>query len=166
MRKQSLITISLLILFINSILFAGGPFAPKADIPSNPNDDPDLALAIIYLENIEVPDQEEVGVPAYPDAKIFQTNRAQEDMLPSVRLLSLDNLTKVVDFYKTELRGWKYKDFYGVHMFYNGKEQDAMFGKEPVVQIESADKFKHIIADAKVAITIGFKPKKEEKKSE
>lgn len=156
----------LLILLINSLILAGEPFAPKADIPGNPNDDPDLALAIIYLENIEVPDQEEVGVPAYPDAKIFQTNRAQGDMLPSVRLLSVDDLTKVVDFYKKELKGWKYKDFYGVHMFYNGKEQDAMFGKQPVVQIESAEKFNHIIADAKAAITIGYKLKKEEKKSE
>ena len=80
-------------------------------------------------------------------------------MLPSVRLLSEDEVTSVVGFYKKELEGWKYKDFYGIHMFYQGNEQDAMFGKVPVVQIEDAEKFKHISAAAKSTITIGYESK-------
>jgi len=146
---------------LSTILLAGEPFASKIAIPENPDNDPDLTLAIAFLENVKIPEKETVGVPAYPEAKIFQTTVAQAEMLPSVRLLSEDEITSVVEFYKKELEGWKYKDFYGIHMFFQGEEQDAMFGKVPVVQIEDAAKFKHISAAAKSVITIGYEIKSE-----
>lgn len=158
MRRIS-IAVLILNLMLGTTMLAGEPFASKVSTPENPENDPDLALAILFVENVKVPDKEEVGVAAYPEAKIFQTTAAQAEMLPSVRLLSGDEIAQVVEFYKKELEGWKYKDFYGVHMFYTGNEQDAMFGKIPVIQIEDAEKFKNISATAKSAITIMYNVK-------
>ena len=155
MRRIS-ISVLILNLIFGTILVAGEPFASKVSTPENPDNDPDLSLAIMIVENVKVPDNEEVGVAAYPEAKIFQTTVAQAGMLPSVRLLSADEISQVVEFYKKELEGWKYKDFYGVHMFYTGDEQDAMFGKIPVIQIEDAEKFNHIMSTAQSAITIMY----------
>jgi hypothetical protein len=120
-------------LILCSILFADEPFAPVVDIPENPKNDPDLMLAIAFLNDVQVPDKDAVGVPAYPEAKIFQTTKAQAGMLPTVRLLSADEVSVVVEFYKKELTDWKHKDFYGIQYFYNGEEQKAMFGQEPLL---------------------------------
>jgi hypothetical protein len=89
-------------LILCSILFAEEPFAPVIEIPENPKNDPDLTLAIAFLNDVQVPDKDAVGVPAYPEAKIFQTTKAQAGMLPTVRLLSADKISDVVEFYKKE----------------------------------------------------------------
>jgi hypothetical protein len=144
---------------LSTFLFATEPFAAKVNIPENPDNDPDLALAIMFLKNIKVPDKEAVGLPAYPEAQIFQTTPAQAGMLPTVRLLTDDKIEKVVEFYKKELDEWKYKDFYGVFMFFYGDETEAMMGQIPVIQIEDAEKFTNILPSAKTAITIGYELK-------
>jgi hypothetical protein len=146
-----------------SILNAGEPFAPKVEVPKNPNNDNDLTLAIAFLNDVIIPDKEEVGVPAYPEAKIFQTTKAQAGMLPTVRLLSEDAIKDVVAFYKEKLKDWKFKDYYGTQTFFKDDVQKAMFGQEPVIQIESADNFKKTMPSAHAVITIGYIPKKEEK---
>ena len=85
-------------------------FAAKIDTPKNPTNDPEITFAIQILESVEIPDAKSVGVSAYPDARIFQTTIAQSGMLPTVRLLSTDEVSAVKDYYKNELRDWELKD--------------------------------------------------------
>ena len=111
---MKLITISILLLYLTT----SDPFAPKTDKPQNPNNDPDIALANTFLENVAIPDKESVGFPAYTDAKIFQTSKAGELGSPMnmVRTFSEEEVGKVVDFYKQNVPSdWDYKDFYGIH---------------------------------------------------
>jgi hypothetical protein len=156
MKGKILYAILLSFIFLSTVLYAGEPFAPVVDIPENPKNDADLALAIMIVKDVKVPDNDVVGVSAYPDAKIFQTTQMQGEMLPAVRLLSTDDIEKVLKHYKDELKDWKYKEFYGIHYLFNGDEQKAMFGMAPVVQLEDAEKFTNIMATAKTVITIGY----------
>lgn len=133
------------------------PFAAKMDTPKNPTNDPEITLAIQILKGVEVPDTKDVGVSAYPDARIFQTTIAQSGMLPTVRLLSTDEVSSVKDYYKNELRDWKFKDLYGIFTFFKGDEMEAMMMQIPVIQIESAKLFRKTMPSAKTVITIGYK---------
>ena len=133
------------------------PFAAKMDTPKNPTNDPEITLAIQILESIEIPDAKNIGVSAYPDARIFQTTIAQSGMLPTVRLLSTDEVSAVKDYYKNELSDWKFKDLYGIFTFFKGDEMEAMMMQIPVIQIESAKLFKKTMPSAKTVITIGYK---------
>ena len=149
----------LLFLLLSSVTFAQ-PFAPVASVPDNPNNDPDLALGIAFLKDVKVPDKSEVGIPAYPDAQIIATNQGQEEMLPSVRLVSADDIGQVIEYYKKELKDWKNEEFYGTYMFWSGEDKmNAMMGSEPVVQIEDGNKFANLVPGTKTAILIGYKNK-------
>ena len=151
---KTLISFSLFLLFSLQVL--AQPYASKIDAPRNPNNDAEIALGIQILEGVTIPDVKEVGITPYPGAKIFQTTIAQSGMLPTVRLLSTDEVGAVTEFYKKELADWKSKDFYGIYTFFKGDEMKAMMMQGPVVQIESADKFKNLMPSAKSAITIGY----------
>jgi hypothetical protein len=113
------------------------------------------------MESINIPDKKVVSIPAYPGSQIIQTSEKTDDMLPSIRLVSDDSTKKVIEFYKNELTDWKYEDFYGVHMFWESEDKmKAMMGQEPVVQVESNEKFIHLVPSAKTTILIGYSPKK------
>lgn len=133
------------------------PFATKIDTPKNPQNDPEITFAIQILESAEIPDAKSVGVSAYPDAKIFQTTIAQSGMLPTVRLLSTDEVSAVKDYYKNELSDWELQDLYDVFTFFRGDKMKAMMMQIPVVQIQNADFFKKTMPSAKTVITIGYK---------
>jgi len=64
-------SLSFLLILLISVL--SDPFAIKADKPENPNNDPDITLASNFLDNVNIPEKEDVGFPPYNDAKIFQT---------------------------------------------------------------------------------------------
>jgi len=156
MDKNNLL-VALLFLFYTSINFAQ-PFAPVAPIPDNPNNDPDLTLGIAFLKDVKVPDQSEIGMTAYPGSQIIQTSKGQDEMLPSVRLVTTDDSKNVIDFYKKELTGWKSEDIYGVYMFWKGEDKmKAMMGGEPVVQIEDGNEFANLVPGTKTSILIGYK---------
>ena len=146
-------------LLLSSLTFAQ-PFAPVASVPDNPNNDPDLALGIAFLKDVKVPDKSEIGAPAYPGAQIIQTNKGQEGLLPSVRLVSADDMKDVIDYYKRELKGWNNEDVYGNYMFWKGENKmKAMMGSEPVVQIEDGIKYANLIPGTKTSVLIGYKSK-------
>ena len=148
--------LSFFALFLFSLSILAQPYASKIDTPKNPDNDPELAFGIQILSGVEIPEVKDVKVAPYPGAKIFQTTIAQSGMLPTVRLLSTDEVSKVTEYYKKELADWNYKDFYGIHTFFKGDETKAMMMQGPVVQIESADKFNNLMPSAKSAITIGY----------
>ena len=135
------------------------PFAPKADIPANPNNDPDIALMIQFINTCIVPDRENVGVDAYDDAKIFQTAKAGELMSPlnMVRTYSEAPLENVLEFYKNQVPSdWVYKDIYGIHSLWKGDEMEAMLTQIPVISIQKADDFNNIWPNAKTIIVIYY----------
>ena len=136
------------------------PYAEVIETPENPNKDPEIALAIQLLNDIKVPDSEDVDIPAYPGARIFQTSKSQVGMLPTVRLLTPDNVATVIKFYRKALPDWQSKETYGITMFYKTDESKAMMGQEAVVQIEDAEKFNKVSPTARSAITIGYDRKK------
>jgi hypothetical protein len=149
----------LLFLMLSSSVFAQ-PFAPVAPVPENASNDPDLALGIAFIKDVKVPDKSEVGIPAYPGAQIIQTNKGQEGTLPSVRLVSADDMKLVIDYYKKELKDWNSEDIYSIYMFWNGENKmKAMMGGEPVVQIEDGSKFANLVPGTKSTILVGYKNK-------
>ena len=153
---KTIIRLSALLLL--SIQTIAQPFASKIDPPKNPDNDPEIAFAIQILSGVEVPDKSKVGVAPYPGAKIFQTTIAQSGMVPTVRLLSTDEVSTVLEFYKKELSDWKFKDLYGTNTFFKGDEMKALMCQEPVIQIASAELFSKTMPTAKTVITIGYNP--------
>ena len=157
MKKTTVLLFAAIFLLGIAPIQADEPFAPRADIPRNHKNDPEINLAIMFLKNVKIPTKQEVGVPAYPGSKIIQTDPGAADRLAMVRLLVIDPPEKVLAFYKKALTDWKYKDFYGTHSFFKGSENDAMMGKTPAIQIASADLFKKSMPAAKTTIGIWFK---------
>lgn len=159
MKKTILILFVFLTLLVSSLIQADEQFAPKADIPKNPKNDPGLNLSIMFLKNVKIPTKKEVGLPAYPNSKIIQTDAGSTKRLPMVRLLALDEPSKVAAYYKKALSDWKYKEFFGTHSFWKGEEEEAMMGKVPNVQIGNADSFNKVMPSAKTAIGIWYQSK-------
>jgi hypothetical protein len=136
------------------------PFATKADMPQNPDNDPDITLASNFLKNVVIPDKEDVKIVAYKDARIFQTSKPGElgSPLYMVRTYSTDPSEKVIDFYKENIpANWEYKDFYGTHYFWIGDENSAMMAQSPSIQISGAEEFKKMWPEANTIITIYYK---------
>jgi hypothetical protein len=151
-------TISFILLCFSVLI--SDPFAPKAEKPKNPNNDPDIALAITFLESVIVPDKESVGFPVYNDAKIFQTTKAGElgSQLNMVRTFSKESIEKVIEFYRQNIPSdWNYEEFYGTHFLYSGDKDEAMMAQIPSIQITNADNFKVMWSEANVIITIYYK---------
>jgi len=151
-------SLSFLLILLISVL--SDPFAIKADKPENPNNDPDITLASNFLDNVNIPEKEDVGFPPYNDAKIFQTSKPGElgSPLSMVRTFSSDPVEKIIDFYKNNIPAtWEYKDFYGTHYFWGGDENMAMMAQSPSIQLSEADDFKKIWPEAKTIITIYYK---------
>ena len=149
-------------IFIFLLLFSvsSNPFATKADKPENPDNDPDITLATNFLNNVVIPNNEDVGIVPYTDVKIFQTSKPGElgSPLYMVRTFSTDPSLKVIDFYKENIpANWEYKDFYGTHYFWIGDENSAMMAQSPSIQISGADEFKKMWPEANTIITIYYK---------
>lgn len=150
-----LVTILLLFWAANSI-----PFAPKAETPANPNNDPDIALSIQFLDQVIIPDRESVGFDAYEDAKIFQNAKAGELMSPlnMVRTFSEAPLESVIEFYKKQVpSNWVYKENYGLHSLWKGDEMKAMLTQIPIISIQTADDFNIVWSNAKTITVIYYK---------
>lgn len=147
---------SFIVMLFFSLPIIAQSFAPKIDTPKNPNNDPEIALAIQILQGVTVPDREEVGISPYPGAKIFQTTLAQSGMVATVRLFSTDDVNTVLEYYKKELVDWKFKDLYGANTFFKGDEMKAMLAQEPFIQIVGSEMFTKTMPNAKTAITIGY----------
>jgi hypothetical protein len=154
------ISFFLLFAFLLSKLIFAQPFAPVVPIPENTKNDRELAFGIKMIKDVQVPDRSEVGVIAYPGAKIVQTNKGREGMLPSVRLVSSDDKNAVIEFYKKKLKDWKNEDVYGTYMFWKSKDKtSALMGSEPVIQIDDGKKYAKLVAGTKTTILIGYKKK-------
>lgn len=108
----------------------GEPFAPKAPIPDDVRRTPEAAMEVGTIDRARVPAKSEVGIPPYPGAVVVGSTTAEEtagmygpdaEALPLVRLLSEDDPTEVVSFYRERLgEGWHYVEKFGSHFFWKG----------------------------------------------
>ncbi len=145
------------ILFMTSSAFGFMPFAPGADIPANPGNDPELARAISAIQQAAILEDTEVGLPAYPDAQVVQTDDGQGRILPMVRLISPDTIADVVAFYKQQMTGWEHDDHEGGVLLWQGAKKAALQGETPAIKIEQAQLFKGI-PSAQTEISIWYTP--------
>lgn len=103
-------------------------YAPSLSVPSSPPDDPVAKLLILAVRNADLPSKSEVGIPAYPGARIMSTmaastmevNGEEVEGLPALAMLSGDEISEVVKFYKQNLEGWQSEEFYGSYIFWDG----------------------------------------------
>lgn len=108
---------------------AGG-YAPKLSMPSKRPEHVEVPLAEMFLKSAQVPPASDVNIPAYPGARImstmaggrFDSSSGEGKQLPGMVLLSADDVDSVLAYYKEQLAGWQYQDFYGIHTFWNGPE--------------------------------------------
>jgi hypothetical protein len=103
-------------------------YAPVLPVPKDVPDDPGAKMMAMAMRGVQVPSKSEVGVPAYPDARVMSTMAGQKmmandeevEMLPALALLSGDTISDVLAFYTKKLKGWHQKEFFGSYMFWDG----------------------------------------------
>lgn len=161
---------TLAFLFIFSInTFSQAPYAPWAKLSSDAPKD-------ISSRKYPVPTKDEVGITPYPGAFISSVSAPREDtlkyekeVLPFVILVSADNPSNVISYYKRILtpgKGWTYSEEY--RTFVKGQTAKALTGFVPSVAIRdgSGDNFDLVYVDQnlknklKTRIEITYKPKK------
>jgi hypothetical protein len=144
-------------------------YAPLIKIPEGNENDPEMQMGIMMLENSTVPDRSAVSQPPYPGAQVLQaldTNPMFDDddfePLPFIRLLTTDEATKVVNFYREQLSDWTYKEWFGVHIICEGdgefelmEESGETTPSVTVSEVESG--FYKVMPDAKTEITIRYR---------
>lgn len=103
-------------------------YAPRLPIPGDLPDDPGAELMVMAMRSVVIPSKSEVGVPAYPGARIMSTmaastmtvNGEEIETMPALAMLSEDEIADVVKFYMENLEGWHQKEFFGNYMFWDG----------------------------------------------
>jgi hypothetical protein len=161
---------TLTVIFIISVTtFAQAPYAPWAKLSSNAPKD-------ISSRKYPVPTKDEVGIAPYPGAVISSVSAPSEDttkyaqeVLPFVILVSTDNPSNVISFYKrilTKSKGWTYSD--DLRKFVKGQTSKAGTGFIPSVTVrdENGENFDLVYVDQtlknrlKTRIEITYKPVK------
>lgn len=164
---KEIIQIMLIILFVTG--FTQAQYAPWAKLASNAPKD-------ISSRKYPVPTKDEVGIPPYPGAVISSlsapstdTTKYKQEVLPFVILVTSDNPSSVVSFYKrilTKEEGWTYSEEY--RTFVKGKTGTVLTGFVPAVAIrdEDGENFDLVYVDEgfknrlKTRIEITYKPSK------
>lgn len=161
---------ALAIVFILSLTgFAQAPYAPWAKLSSTAPKD-------ISSRKYPVPTKDEVGITRYPGAVISSVSAPSEDttkyaqeVLPFVILVSTDNPSSVISFYKRILnknKGWTYSEEF--RTFAKGSTGSARTGFVPsvVIRDEDGNNFDLVYVDQtlknklKSRIEITYKPNK------
>lgn len=151
---------------------AAEPFAPVLEAPKNIEPGGTAQMSIAMLKSVKVPDRSTVKVPAYPGAKIIQTqglrsmgiNGKQVKCINYIKLLSKDDAASVEAFYQKHLSGYQFENKFGgmIRLFWKGaKEIDPMdIGKmcqTPNILItDTGDLYKDLMPDAKTVIEITY----------
>jgi len=154
---------------ISLFAFAQAQYAPWAKLAFDAPKD-------ISARKYPVPTKGEVGITPYPGAVISSvsapvkdTTKYKQEVLPFIILVSTDDPSKVVSFYKRTLtkdKGWSYSEEF--RTFVKGPTSKALTGFVPTVAIrdESGDNFDLVYVDQslknklKSRIEITYKPKK------
>ena len=105
--------IPLLVVLLSLGLYStslAAPYAKKVEITSGTT-----PMGEMVIGNSRVPEASEVNIPPYPGALLFQNREAGamkvngKDALPYVKLLTPDEMEKVVAWYKKELASFYFE---------------------------------------------------------
>lgn len=130
------------------------PFAPCAPLSQAATE---MLQATGWNPCQGIPNQEAVGVSAYPGARVSSVSAAGTSH-PSLTLLSADPVGKVAAFYKQSLtpeKGWKWNN--DLKVFFRGDSVlNAITGQVPSVQIfdvsGEGDSFVMVAKDFRLAV--------------
>lgn len=123
----------------------GQAYAPPAPIPEAAENDPSMALAVMFLQQLDIPARADVPIPPYPGAVVIQTMASQTatgndeefDMLPVIVLVTTDPVDQVAAHYAAALEGWNTKTVFGQHYFWQGEMDYDPFDIESSTAIQS-----------------------------
>ena len=126
----------------------------------------DQYMNAVIAQRSLIPDQEEVGFPAYPEAKILFTqmnNKSNEngkeiDLPKRIFLGTPDSVEQVVAFYRENLIGYSYGEFYGVPTFYkkDGEFKPMEDMITPRVVISPEFRTRKLMPESKTTIDIYY----------
>jgi len=122
--------------------------------------------------NTVMPTASEVNVPLYPGAQVMSamgpmdmtSNGVKETTFPSMSLLSADETAEIAAFYHEQLTGWRYKDFFGTHSFWNGDEDSnplditGQFSLVSIVPVPEADILREVWPEMRTRIDLRYEP--------
>jgi len=148
------------------------PFAPLVELPDDISSSDISFLEAQTVKRSVVPDEEDVVMPAYPDAKILFTqtgNKASikgiEETLPSrVFLGTTAPLDTVVEFYSDQLEGWTSTKENNTVIFYeaNATENPAEDLTIPKIIVSPDDPSRNLMPEAQTTIDIYYYPQQQE----
>lgn len=129
---------------------AGQAFAPRPQIPA---DIVDTYLAKSARDSV-IPDQEQVGIPAYPGAVVIRTYAIDQqppkyEGLPIVELITTDDYETVVNYYKKELPSWRNAELLSAYYFAKHGNLNFFTPQEPHVGIHKMDNY-YLAGDQKL----------------
>lgn len=152
--RTALSILTLLTLALTASPLWAEPFAPKVDVPAAMLDSRHEAYTkAVGARDAEIPSRAEVGLPAFPGAKIMFTQRPTAWEINGKQLKTLHRIymgskqpkNEIVSFYKAKLPGWGHVDKGGVHYFWKGNGPFDPFGESGVVtpRVVVGEPFKH-----------------------
>ena len=137
----AIVTGSLLISASGTVL-AGQAFAPRPQIPA---DIADSYQGKTTRDSV-IPEQERVGIPAYPGAVVIRTYAIDErppkyQGLPIVELITTDDYEAVVEYYKKALPSWRNAELMSAYYFAKYGNLNFFTPQEPHVGIHKMDNY-------------------------
>ena len=147
-------------------------YAPMLVIPKKLPDDPGMQMMVMMANNTVMPSASEVNVPLYPGAQVLSamgpmemtSNGVKEATLPSMSLLSADETAEIAAFYHEQLTGWRYKEFFGMHSFWNGDEDSnplditGQFSLISIIPVSETDTLRVVWPEMRTQISLRYEP--------
>ncbi|MDT8383841.1 MAG: hypothetical protein RRB22_05455 [Gammaproteobacteria bacterium] len=121
---------------------AAEPFASRPQIPAEVGDSYQAQSA----RDAVIPEQAQVGVPAYPGAVIIRTFAVKErppkyEGLSILELISTDDYETVIAFYKDQLPTWKNAELLSAYYFAQHGNLNFFKPEEPHVGIHKMENY-------------------------
>lgn len=131
-----------LLICTSEAVLAEQAFAPRPQIPA---DIADTYQAKTARDSV-IPDQERVGIPAYPGAVVIRTFAIDKrppkyEGLPLVELITTDDYQTVIDYYKKELPGWRHAELLSAYYFAKHGNLNFFTPQEPHVGLHIIDNY-------------------------
>jgi len=147
-------------------------YAPMLVIPKKLPDDPGMQMMVMMSNNTVMPSVSEVNVPLYPGAQVMSamgpmdmtSNGVKESTLPAMSLLSADETAEIAAFYHEQLTGWRYKEFFGMHSFWNGDEDSnplditGQFSLISITPVSETDTLRAVWPEMRTRIDLRYEP--------
>lgn len=148
------------------------PFAPLVDLPDDISSSKISFLEAQTVQKSVIPSKEDVGVPAYPDAKILFTqtgnkanvNGRQTALPDQVFLGTTAPFNTVVEFYKEHLKAWNFNEEDGSVIFFE-ENATTVPAEDPTLQkilLSPDDDTRNLMPEAQTTIHIHYYPQQQE----